>query len=146
MVGLVPTMGRWLGPEKCRRWGRGAGAENREVWPERVRNGAKDWQMGRVPCGGSPCGRCALRERVVSVPLTAVGVSAISSLLGVQAGVDVRVTLRAAPLFQVHRQVRLAQLRDEIVRHRDPPAHPGAVAHLVPLTIFDGILACMAHG
>ena len=50
------------------------------------------------------------------------------------------------PLLQLHREVRSAQLRDEIVWHRDPLANSGAVDHVVQPTIFDRILACMGHG
>ena len=78
--------------------------------------------------------------------LTETGVKATGSLLRCQAGVDLLVALRAVPLLQLHGEVRLAQLRDEIVRHRDPRAGPGAVDPVVPLTVLNGIPALMCHG
>ena len=40
MVRRVPQMGRCLCPEKCRRRGEGAGAEDREAWPGQLRSDA----------------------------------------------------------------------------------------------------------
>ena len=75
------------------------------------------------------------------------GVGTTSPLLGSKAGIDLRVALRAVPLHQLHGEVGVAQLRDEIFRHRDPLAGPWAVDHVVKPTVFKGsILALMGHG
>lgn len=51
------------------------------------------------------------------------------------------------PLLQVHGEVGVAQLRDEIFRHYDPLAHAWAVDHVVQLTVSNGgILAFTGHG
>lgn len=51
MVGRVPEMGRCAGPETCRGWGQGAGAENREVWRARVSVHAGDGRVVAAPRG-----------------------------------------------------------------------------------------------
>ena len=51
---------------------------------------------------------------------------------------DVFVAPRAVPLHQVHREVGLAQLRDEIFRDGGPPAGAWAVDHVVEPTVFNG--------
>lgn len=77
----------------------------------------------------------------------ATGVRTNSPLLGVQAGIDLRVALRAVPLHQLHGEVSVAQLRDEIFRHRDPPAGAGAKHHMVALTVFQRSLVVWGgHG
>jgi hypothetical protein len=45
LLGEVLAMGRGTGPEKHRGRGEGAGAEDRELWAETVRNGAVDGEM-----------------------------------------------------------------------------------------------------
>jgi hypothetical protein len=75
------------------------------------------------------------------------GVRTTSPLLRFQAGIDLRVALGAMPLRQLYGEVRVAQLCDEIFRHRDPLAGPGAVDHVVKATILnESILPFMGHG
>jgi len=74
-----------------------------------------------------------------------MGVRATKPLLGVQTGIDLLEALWAVPLHQLHGEVGAAQLGDEICRYRDPLAGPGAVDHVVQLTVSQGILALMCH-
>jgi hypothetical protein len=74
LPGDVPAMGRCLCPEKCRRWGGEAGAEDGDVSLEWVSVYEAGRHVGLVTCGGSPCGGCAVRQVAVSVPRMVGGV------------------------------------------------------------------------
>jgi hypothetical protein len=64
-----------------------------------------------------------------------------------QASIDVFIAPRTMPLLQVHGEVGVAQLRDEIFRHYDPLAHAWAVDHVVGSTVSErGILVFTGHG
>jgi hypothetical protein len=72
--GQVPEMGRCPGLEKCRGRGRGAGAEDGQVWSGRVSVHAAEGHLGRAVCGGEAC-RCRRLQWMVMAIAVVHGVN-----------------------------------------------------------------------